>query len=209
MSSYAKLPEDAPEERKRHSEKESTDAEVIDRIGRGVRTAARTLGPPTGTEVEGLIAGTDLPSLEGDEPLRELAMRLDREADLWRNLAFRELARGVWMQKLMIAVSLLVLLAECALVALASLGVIFGDDGTRAPLLIASALVLLTALGALFAIVSVQRHTQHRVADQALRRADLAELRLHRIAFALTWEKVDRARLGEALIRLERDAAQA
>jgi hypothetical protein len=205
MSSYAKLPEETTAEK----QSADTDAEVIDRIGRGVRTAARTLGPPTGTEVEGLIAGTDLPSLEGDEPLRELAMRLDREADLWRNLAFRELARNVWLQKFTIAVTLIVLAGESALVALASLGVIFGDDGSRVPLLSASALVLLAALGALFGIVTVMRRQQSRVADGALRRADLAELRLHRIAFALAWEKVDRARLGDALIRLERDAAQA
>jgi hypothetical protein len=209
MSSYAKLPEDSPREKDREIERGDSDAEVIDRIGRGVRTAARTLGPPTGTEVEGLISGTDLPSLDGDEPLRELAMRLDREADLWRNLAFRELARSVWMHKFMVAVSLFVLLGEGALVALASIGVIFGDDGTRAPLLVASALVLLTALGAFFAIVSVQRRTQNRVVENALRRADLAELRLHRVAFALAWEKVDRSRMGDALVRLERDAAQA
>jgi hypothetical protein len=202
MSSYAKLPDQAAPET-------STDSEVIDRIGRGVRSAARTLGPPTGTEVEGLIAGTDLPSLVGEEPLRELAARLDREADLWRNLAFRELARGVWTQKVTMAVAFFVLAGECALVALASLGVIFGDDGSRVPLLVTSALVLAAGLGAFFAVATVHRRGQSRVVEHALRRADLAELRLHRLAFALAWEKVDGARLGDALIRLERDAAEA
>jgi hypothetical protein len=205
MSSYAKL----PDENARKAPADGEAEEVIERIGQGVRSAARTLGPPSGTEVEGLISGTDLPSLGGDEPLRDIALRLDREADLWRNLAFRELARGVWIQKFTVAVALVVLAAEAALVGLGSLGVIFGDDGSRVPLLAASATALLAGLGAFVGVVALQRRGQNEVVRSALRRADLAELRLHRVAFALAWDKVDRTRLGDALVRLERDAAEA
>ena len=41
----------------------------------------------------------------------------------------------------------------------------------------------------------------------ALSRADVAELRLHRLGVALAWRKADAAKYAEALARLEREAA--
>ena len=66
---------------------------TLQNVSRGLGYASRLAGAPAGTGIEGLLGDTNLPHLKGDRPLLELASRLDCEADLWRNLALRELAR--------------------------------------------------------------------------------------------------------------------
>ncbi|MGZ3477348.1 MAG: hypothetical protein ACXWUG_28050, partial [Polyangiales bacterium] len=63
------------------------------------------------------------------------------------------------------------------------------------------------ALGAMvttWASASIRR-SQREIVRDALARADLAELRLHRVALAMASVKADPDRAREALARLEKD----
>src|SRR5262249_7770692 len=52
------------------------------RVGAGIRRAQDAFAAPSGAELEGLLAGVDLPEIGGDgDALVGLAIRLDREAD--------------------------------------------------------------------------------------------------------------------------------
>lgn len=209
MARYSDVPEDETKEaqKKKPRAREAADL-ALEEVDRGVRRAARAFAEPHGSEVEGLIGRTDLPALAGDDPLLELAERLDREADLWRNLAFRELARTAWSSRLLVALAIVVLVADAALGGIAALGALFGAEaGARSVLVLTAAGVVTAALGVVWLVVHGNRRTQAEVVKGALARADVAELRLHRLGVALAWRKADAAKYAEALARLEREAA--
>lgn len=209
MPRYSDVPEDDAKEDRPKKKRAQEAAEItIAEVDRGVRRAARALAEPHGTEVEGLIGRTDLPALAGEDPLLELAERLDREADLWRNLAFREMARTAWSSRLLSALAIVVLVADGALGGIAALGALFGAEaGSRALLVLTAAGVVTAALGVVWLVVHGNRRAQADTVRAALSRADVAELRLHRLGVALAWRKADAAKYAEALARLEREAA--
>lgn len=205
MAKYAKLPDedsDAPK-----SKKDSTE-EVVREVQKGLRVAKSAMVESPATSIEGLISQTNLPGLEGADPMRDLATRLDREADLWRNLAFREMARMAWSARFITGVAVLVVLSDLALAAVAGLGALFGAEQAtgRALLVGVAAFVVTLALSVVPAIAIASRRGQQELVRAALSRADLAELRLHRVAIALDYKRMDEAKYLDALARLERDA---
>ncbi|MCC6877472.1 MAG: hypothetical protein IT378_24410 [Sandaracinaceae bacterium] len=212
MSAYAKLPSQEPQ-----TKPETRAAAALDQaekiagtlgkgIGGGLRDASQALGAPKGTDVEGLIGGTDLPELEGEDALRDLAARLDREGDLWRNLAFRELANARWTQKMLQIVAGLLVLVTGGLAIVAAIGALFGAAPERAILLGSGALVLAVGTLLFALIVSVVRRGQRETVREALARADLAELRLHRVAISIAERQADPSQAKDVLAKLASEA---
>jgi hypothetical protein len=198
MSAYAKLPSNDPE---------NDPVAKAQKIARaGLRQASRALEGPAGADVAALIADTNLPEVDGDDPLAALCKRLDREADLWRNLAIRELAHVAWANRIGHAASIVTVVGVVALAGVAAFGALFGATASGRALLVGTAAVSL-ALGALVAswVSSSIRRSQRDIVRDALVRADLAELRLHRVALAMASVKADPERAREALVRLEKD----
>ncbi|MBZ0121173.1 MAG: hypothetical protein K8H88_29530 [Sandaracinaceae bacterium] len=212
MSAYAKLPSQEPE-----TKPETRAAAALDQaekiagtlgkgIGGGLRDASQALSAPKGTDVEGLIGGTDLPELEGEDALRDLAARLDREGDLWRNLAFRELANARWTQKMLQIVAGLLVLATGGLAIVAAIGALFGAAPERAILIGAGALVLAVGTSLFALVVSLVRRGQRETVREALARADLAELRLHRVAISIAERQADPSQAKDVLAKLASEA---
>lgn len=203
MAKYAKLPDDESPSKKKGEETE----EVVREVTRGLRVAKAAIAENATTSIEGLIGQTNLPGLDGDDPLHDLATRLDREADLWRNLAFREMARMAWSARFITGVAVLVVLSDLALAAVAGLGALFGAEASGRSILVGVAACVVTlALSVVPAIALASKRSQRELVQSALARADIAELRLHRVAIALAYKHADEAKYMEALTRLERDA---
>jgi hypothetical protein len=211
MARYAEVPDDTRDEGEGSTAEPegARRGDPVEQASRGLRRAARAVGAPRGTEVEALLGRTDLPALTGDDPLRELAERLDAEADLWRNLAFREMSRMGWSSKLITWLSILVLALDACLAGVAALGALFGaESGDRALLVTVAGGVLTTGLAVVMGVLHVNRRSSRDLARSALARADLAELRLHRLGIALAWRRADAAKYLEALARLEQEASR-
>jgi hypothetical protein len=207
MSAYAELPSKRESKVEAAMERAGAVAGTLGQgIGGGLREAGKALAAPKGTDVESLLDSTNLPAIDAQDPLQDLAHRLDREGDLWRNLAFRELANARWSHRMLQIVGGLMVVSSVGLAVLAGLGGLFGGSADRAVLIGVGALVL--ALGAaVFALVqSIVRRGQREALREALARADLAELRLHRVAVALAARSAAPEQTAEVLARLERDA---
>lgn len=211
MSAYAKLPTGDDEEsvvRESKVDEALGKAErIADRLGSGLggglRDASRAL-VAAGGDVEGLIEDADLPSIEPEDALRTLARRLDREADLWRGLAFSELKNVRFTDRVLQIGGAAFAASTMILAAFAGLGAMLGSGGGA--LLIGTGAGAL-AVGALLfvGVALVLRRNQRDTLRAALGRADLAELRLHRVAVAMAARAVEPERAGEILVRLERD----
>src|SRR5262249_11446931 len=75
-------------------------SQAAKRVGESIRRASSAFASQTGAELEGLLAGVDLPEIGGEgDAVAALALRLDREADFWRGLALRSLARAAWADR--------------------------------------------------------------------------------------------------------------
>jgi hypothetical protein len=185
---------------------------VAEKLGAGLHSglarAGTALAAPKGTDIESLISETNLPELVQDDPIGSLAIRLDREADLWRNFSLREIARLGWADRIAQAICVLAVLADIALGVVAALAALFGGDNAPGKVLLLGGAALSVMLGAIVVAQVTRgiRRTRHSLAREALARADLAELRLHRVGIVLGWRKQDPALYQEALARLERDA---
>jgi hypothetical protein len=213
VSAYAKIPPRGPDDEPSDAaELASAVAGRVGRAGRKVRAemrrASRALDGPRGTEVEALLADTNLPELSSENPLEALAVRIDREGDLWRNLALRELARIAWANRVAQVVAVLALLGDAGLALVAALGALFAGDGAGPRALLVGAGAAVLTVGALVVawVCGSIRRVQTRVVSEALQRADVAELRLHRIAIALAARSANPAAYADSLARLERDA---
>jgi hypothetical protein len=177
-------------------------------LRKGLRRASRLI--ETGREEhERLIGRADLPDLVGDDPIAALGVRLDREADLWRALALGELARAVVVDRIVLASAVLAFLGTVGLSIVGWAGAAIGPGDAAARALLAGAGVLALAVGGGMVawIGGSIRGAHQRAARDALARADLAELRLHRIAVVLGLLRTDASGYRDALLRLERDAA--
>ncbi len=186
-------------------------APAADRAARAMRnganTAMRALDDPADAEN---IAGTDLPALSDEDPITTLALRLDREADLYRGLAMRQLTRAAWMDRLGAIGAVIALLGVVVLAAIAGFRALFASDGApfAALLLAVGALLLLLGAAMLGRATARIRSSQAQAAREALVRSDLAEARLHRIAALLALKQIDPAHYQATIRDLERDMRQ-
>jgi hypothetical protein len=224
MSSYSRLPSekepkgapvDAPprgEGKLARAQATETARAVAHTLGTGLRAgltkAESALAAPKGTDIEGLLSETNLPELELDDPIASLAIRLDREGDLWRNFSLREIARLGWADRIAQTICILAVLADVALGVVAALAALVGGDNAPNKMILLGGAAAILSLGALVLawVTRGIRRTRHSLAREALSRADVAELRLHRVGIVLGWRKQDVALYQEALARLERDA---
>lgn len=147
-------------------------------------------------------AGTDMPGIGASDPLGDLAVRLDRQADFFRELAVDAMRPGPVRMAMIALVGVLALLT-------AALGVVvvmraFVGGGTiesLGPLVAAVA----TAGVATSIVGWVVERGRAAVAHEALARAEDAEARLCRTAELIALEKHDRAALVAVLSRREEE----
>jgi len=187
-------------------------APVAERAARafesGMSTASRALeDPATSAMAAELRAEAELPELGGDDALASLAKRLDREADLYRGIAMRQLARAAWMDRLGITGSAISLAGVVVLAAIAGFRALFAPDGAQlvAVLLGVGAALLVLGSMSLGRTAARIRTGQAESAREALGRADLAEARLHRVAALMEMRRADPENFRAALGELERD----
>lgn len=179
------------------------------KLGSGLSTAAHALDAPAAADLSAPLDDANLPELAGDDPIESLALRLDREADLWRSVGLRELAQIGRIDRIGLVAAVLATLADLALAFVGGMTALFGAEGAagRAMLLVAAGFVA-TGGAAVVGVFTTGIRNGHRArAALALSRADVAELRLHRVGIVLAVRKTDPAAYAGALERLERDAA--
>jgi hypothetical protein len=187
-------------------------------VGARVRAGLGEMGHALRVEADGaaqvpaeLLSQADLPELQPSDALASLAKRLDSEADFWRSVAMRQLARAAWTERLGVTGSLLLLIGGVVLAAIAAFRALFASAGGSATaMLVGVGLgVLLVSAIAVGRLSSRLRQGQIEAVRDALVRADLAEMRLHRIALLMEM----RAAAGEgymaALAKLEGDVRKA
>ncbi|MBS2015637.1 MAG: hypothetical protein JST00_22305 [Deltaproteobacteria bacterium] len=184
---------------------------VMGGLGDGLEKAGAALATPENAEIAALLPATNLPELSADGAhgaLGLLATRLDREADLFRAVALRELARSGWVER--IAQTVVVIAAACmaAVAAIAVTLAFFGSavEGRGSLLVLAAAIVGAAGIGAA-ASASRMRATHAKLAEEALDRARAVEDRLFRVAIAMEWKTAGATLYQDALARLERDVA--
>jgi hypothetical protein len=184
---------------------ERVSSEVGDRLQR----ASVALDEPEGAEIDNLYSSADLPELEREDPIASLAQRLDGESDLFRNLALRALTRAGWADRIAQGAAVLTGLGAAALAVIAGIGALFGADGSLARvILIATSVGVLSVGAAVVSWISGSiRRAQRELARDAFARADLAELRLHRIGVVTALLQMDEPAGRQALARLERDVS--
>jgi hypothetical protein len=155
-----------------------------------------------GADLAPLLPAADLPALPATGALGALAERLDREADLFRNVALRELARVAWVERVTHGVVVALAGCEVGVAAIAVVCALLGAVEGRAPLLFLAAFVIAAgAAGVAFAHAAA--------ATAALGRARDVEDRIFRLGIALEWRAGDAALYQDALARLERDLSPA
>lgn len=180
--------------------------QLADGVSRGAQRVGAAFEAPSDSEVGALIGGANLPELEGD-PLDALARRLDREADLWRELSLRALARAAWADRVAQTAAVGAWLVTVATAVVGTVSALIGVARTwSASLTVLASLLSVLAGTALVAWVSAGvRRTQGALAGVAIERADLAELRLQRLAVVLALRTEDVSLYHRALARLEAD----
>jgi hypothetical protein len=178
-------------------------------MGERLQKASDALEEPQGAELDGLYASADLPALDLADPIGSIVARLDRESDLFRGIALRALARAGWADRIAQGSSLFMGLGAAALAVIAALAALFGADSAwPRVLLLGSALSALSVgAGVVTLISSSVRRAQREIARDALERADLVELRLHRVGVVTALLQTDEASGKRALDRLERDVS--
>lgn len=180
--------------------------ELADGVSRGAGRVGAAFEAPGDSEVGALLGETDLPELVGD-PLEAMARRLDREADLWRELSLRALARAAWADRVAqsAAVGAWLVTVGTAVFALFA-ALVGGGRSIHSVLVVVSAITGVLAGTALVAWVSAGvRRTQGALAGAASERAELAELRLQRLGVVLALRNEDIGLFHRALARLESD----
>lgn len=171
---------------------------------RGFTEANAALAAPEGAELAPLLAATDLPELPADGPLGSIGVRLDREADLLRNVALRELARVGWMERVTLLVLVATVVCEVLVAACATFSALMGAEG-RGGLFALAAIILAGSAGGVAAVISRSRAAHRALATDALARARVIEQRIFRLALVMEWRAAGPVLYQDALARLERD----
>jgi hypothetical protein len=165
---------------------------VVDKVGAGVRAGLGKVSESLREDAAAsmpaeLLAQADLPELSAGDALASLATRLDREADFWRVMSMRQLARAAWTERLGLAGAVALVVGGAILAGIAGFRALFAvESGGTVPLVATGMGALLTAAIAVSLVVAHVRRGQLEAQREALHRADVAELRLHRIALLLT-----------------------
>jgi hypothetical protein len=181
--------------------------QVASVIGGGLRRATAALSAPASSELDQLSSGTDLPEIAVEDALAALSVRLDREADFWRALALKAMSRAAWADRTSQFAAIVAVVGCAALAGITGLEAVFGGGSVRALLVLAGATALVLGSAAAALVSSSIRRGQREISREALARADIAEIRLHRVAVVLAIRNDDRGSLPEALKRLEKDTA--
>lgn len=183
---------------------------VLEGLGHGLDRAGAALATPDAAELTSLLAAVDLPELAAEGPLGAIALRLDREADLFRNVALRELSRIGWVER--IAQTMVVIAAACevAVAATAVVLAVFGGpvEGRIGLLLLAATIVGVAGLSVVWSATRT-RVAHAKLADDALGRARALEERLFRVGLTMEWKSAGPTLYQDALARLERDVSPA
>lgn len=178
--------------------------EAVDRLGDGLERAGIALAAPEGADLAPLLAATDLPDVPNDGALGALAARLDKEADLFRNVALRELARVAWVDRLTQTAWLVLAGCEVLVAACASATAVLGAEGRASAFLVAGLLVGVGGVGVTAAAARI-RTAHAELARDALARAQAIEDRYYQVGLALEWRSAGPVLFQEALARLERE----
>jgi hypothetical protein len=173
---------------------------------RGLTEANAALTTPEGAELAPLLAATDLPELPSEGPLGSIGVRLDREADLLRNVALRELARVGWMERISLMVIIAAVISEIVVAGCATLSAMMGGDG-RVGLFALAALILAGAAGGTTFVIAKSRAAHRQLAAESLTRARKVEERIFRLALVMEWRLAGPELYQDALARLERDVS--
>lgn len=182
---------------------------VSTEVGESLDRAKAALSEPSAPELEALFSSADLPEIVSADPIGSLAQRLDHEADLWRSLALRALSRAALADRIVQTSGIVVGLGAIALAVIAGLGALFGATNVAERLwMIGGALLALSVGVALVTWISgTIRNAQREIAREAMMRADLSELRLHRLGMVSALFQMDQEAGRQALLRLERDVS--
>lgn len=179
-------------------------------LERGFSGARRALDVPSGAALESLIEGTDLPELGERDALGALAMRLDRESDLMRNVALRELTRVAWSDRIAQTVAVLAAIANLGLAVVAVPGALVGGEhtGERALLVVSASIALFSGGLLVWLVARSGSRRAVELARETLARAHATELRLERIALLLATREADPKAFKAALARSDRAPAR-
>lgn len=187
-------------------------------VGAGVKRGLGQVGVALRAEADEsaqipaeLLKQADLPEVTAEDALGSLATRLDREADFWRGVAMRQLARAAWTERLGVTGSLLLLVGGVVLSAIAAFRALFATQGGSATAMLVGVGigVLLVAAIAVGRLASGLRRGQMEAVRDALARADLAEVRLHRVALLIEMRVAAGEGYAAALAELESDVRRA
>lgn len=173
-------------------------------LERGLVKADDALKAPDGSDLSALLGSTDLPELPTEGALGSLGVRLDREADLHRNVALRELGRVAWVDRITLIVALAAFLGEAAIAACATASTLVGIVEGRSGLFLLAALILAAGAAGFAAIVASSRRLHRDLAMDALARARSIEEELFRLGVVMEWRAAGPTLHQEALARLER-----
>lgn len=180
---------------------------VGDAVRSGVGSVEKALDDPTKSLTTEMLEQADLPEIAGADPLVSLGIRLDREADFWRALAMRQLARAAWMDRLSISSTVVLLVGVVVLASISAFRALVASDAAVQVTILLGVSALLLVIGA----ATIQRATtkvrqgQLEVARDALTRSDLAEARLHRLAALIEIRSADPDGYKTAVRELESD----
>jgi len=186
-----------------------------DHVGAAMRTGIggleHALADPAQTMSQELLKEADLPEISTNDPIGSIGVRLDREADLWRGVAMRQLARAAFLDRLAVVSTLVVLAGVILLAAIAGFRALFASTHADAVVVLLAVGAVLPMLGVVIVARAVERvrRSQLEVGREALGRADLAEVRLHRLAALLETRNADPEGYAAALRAFERDVRSA
>jgi hypothetical protein len=138
-----------------------------------------------------------------------LAERLDREADLHRNVALRELTRVAWMSRVVQSVLVVAVVVEIV-IGVTAMTLAWGGNFVegRGGLLALAALIVGGAAGGAALVSARMRKTHVEIANDALGRARGVEERIFRVALAQQWRAEGSVAFQDALARLEGELHQ-
>ncbi|MBX7194562.1 MAG: hypothetical protein K1X94_21070 [Sandaracinaceae bacterium] len=141
---------------------------------------------------------TDMPGIGATDPLGDLAIRLDRQADFFRELAIDAMRPGV-VRGAMIGLVVVLALVTAGLGVVAIFRAFSGDGAIEGLAALAGAV---GAAGLSTGLVGlIVERGRAAVAHEALSRAEQAEARLCRVAELIALEKHDPAALVRTLAR--------
>lgn len=166
-------------------------------------SANKALAAPEGADLAPLLEATDLPELAKDGALGSLAVRLDREADLYRNVALRELGRVAWIDRVTLTIVIFAFVGEVAVAAGAAFSALVGAIEGKGGLFALAATILAIAPAGVAAIVASSRRMHRELATEALDRSRSIEDRIFQLGVAMEWQTTEAPLFQDALARLE------